>query len=348
MKRLIWTLLILCIALVFTACGEEAVSDTQPTPDAEETPSVAYDEAASAQDGEGGEEFSRLVIGYCLGGEGAFYNQLKADIQRESTNMNYDTDIRTAQTAKEQIDQIRAMLSVGVPVIVIDPVDVDALESVLAECETQHVPVINILDSINGKVSTLIAPNYNDIGKSAGRDAIELYGETKAECMMLKSGYGSFNMQLLSDGFNEEINKDKDVTLVSEQFCGDDEDQAYAATKEALSAQGSTVNFIFAQSDKLGVGALKAIEELQAQVTLVVFGGDITLVSAAAEDKIHSCIFFGPAQLAAQVVDYADRMIKDTSYVPPQYFELRIEAAQGDDADDYASQDGLHAQIIGE
>ena len=278
----------------------------------------------------------------------AFYDQLTADITSECAQYGYAANIKTAEDAEQQTAQISAMLQTGAAVIVIDPVDVDALEAVLAECETQNVPVINVIDSINGLVSTLIAPDYISIGKSAGRDAVELFGSGDGNCMVLKTDYGSFTMQLMSDGFMEEIDKDRDVSLVSDQFCGDDEESAYIVTKAELLKDGSDINFIFAQSDSIGLGALRAIEELEADVKLVVFGADMRLVSAAAEERVvRSCIFFGPQNLAQQVLFVADKMIQSDAYEPNQYIELRIEAAEGTGAQKYVSDTAVYAQITG-
>jgi len=343
MKRLLIIIMIIAALAAFAACGAQEEPEAAQTP----VPVSTYDESASLQDDEGGEAYTQLEIGFSLAGVGAFYEQLVLDIERECGEMNYIAHIKTAATVEEQSEHIRNMLSTGVAVIAIDPVDVDALEQVLAECETQNVPVINIIDSINGLVSTLIAPDYISIGKSAGRDAVELFGSSDGNCMVLKTDYASFTMQLMSDGFLEEIDKDRDVSLISEHFCGDDEESAYFLTKAELLKEGSDINFIFAQSEAIGRGALRAIEELGSDIKMTVFGGDMTLISAVVEGKVHSCIFFGPAQLANETVFYADRFVKSESYDPPQYSELRIEAAQGSDADDYSGQGGLHAQIIG-
>lgn len=342
MKKFIVSVLILMMIFALGACAGQTAEE----PESISTP--VTEDPATMEDDEGGDRFSKIKIGVGLAGEGAFYEQLKLDIKNQCDNMNYEPYIQTANSAEQQNQQIRDMLSKGVSAIVLDPVDVDSLESVLAECETQHVPVINIIDSINGIVSTLISPDFINIGKSAGRDAVELFGDSTGACLMLKTDYDSFNMQLMTDGFNQTIAKDKDVSLVSEQYVGDDEEDAYETVKAELVKQDLNINFIFAQSDALGKGALRAIKESNKDVKLVVFGGDMEIIDAAVKGKVHSAIFFGPAALASDAVFIADRFIKNENYSPPQFKELRIEAAQGEDAPQYYNEDAVYARIIGE
>jgi len=338
MKRIIAVIMILILAAAFTACGskEEAadlpeastlvIEQTTPTPEVDDVE-------------------VKIKIGFSLAGEDAFYQQLVSDIEVQCSERGYEPVIKTALTVEDQNSQMHDMITAGVSVIVLDPVDVDELETVLNECETHDIPVVNVIEMANGIVSTFITPDYMAIGMSAGRDAVELYGKSEAQCLMIKSDYDSFPMQLMTDGFLEEIGKDKDVTLYDEEYCGDDEEKAYEAAKAAI--KGGVVDFIFAQSDTLAKGALRAIKEYSSEITVVAFGGDMELINAATKGTIYSCIFFGPRSLSEASIDIVDRFVRNPAYMPDQYIELRIEAAQGDDAPKYYSEGGLYAQIIG-
>ena len=336
MKRLIAIILAVLILSAFTACaGKDSTDDDQSADQTPDTITTTIQETVKA----------KVKIGFCLSGDSSFYQQLKKDIEEQCRALDYEPVITTAATAEEQSSQIYSMVSGGVSVIVLDPVNVDELETSLAECETQGIPVINVIEAINGIVSTLITPNYLAIGKSAGRDAVELYGSTEGRCLLIKTDYESFSMQLMTDGFYEEIDKDKDVTVYDEEYCGSDQEKAYEAAKTAI--REGKVNFIFAQSDALAQGALRAVSELDSSVTLVAFGADMELIKAAADGTIHSCIFFGPKELAEQSVYIADRFVKNKAYLPPQYIELRIEAAKGTDAQKYYTEGALYAQTTG-
>lgn len=341
MKKLLIIGLVIIMIFALAACGQTKTQDVEalgtPTTLAIEQPTPMPDIVEATQTDK---------IGFSLAGEGAFYDQLVLDIASESSALGFEADIKVAANAKEQVQQLYTMISTGADVIVIDAVDVDSLESVLAECETQGIPVVDIIESINGLVSTLITPDYLSIGRSAGRDAVELFGRSGTACMLIKGEYDSFSMQLMTDGFLEEINKDKDVTLGAEEYSGNSEQRAFEAASKAIASE--EIGFIFAQSDILGLGALRAIEERDSDITLVVFGGDMKLIEAAVAGKVHSAIFFGPKALAKEAVYVADRFLKNDTYEPPQYIEVKIEAAQQADASRYFIDGGIYAQILGD
>ncbi len=341
MKRLIAITLMLVLAFTMSACSDANKEDTMISPDVV----TLQTEQPSADSGTDEVEATNK-IGFALAGDNSFTQQFEADINTECSALGYEAVVSKAMTAEEQNTQIRTMISDNVNVIVLQPVDVDELEAMLAECETHGIPVIDIVESINGLVSTLITPDYLAIGKSAGRDAVELFGDSDGQCMIIKTKVDSFSMQLMTDGFIEEINKDKDVTLVGEEYCGSDEEKAYEAAKAAIT--GREVDFIFAQSDVLAKGALRAIEDRNSDIKLVAFGGDMELISAAVDGRIHSCIFFGTNKLAEETMYIADRLMKNPAYLPEQYVEVRIEAAQEDGAAQYYVDGGLYAQTAGE
>lgn len=329
MKRLvIWV--IFAFVLILAACGEVpagAPVDSVPSAEAAETPA----------------ETPKVDVGFSLAGECALSRQLAADIQSECDSLGISAQIVTASSSEQQLQDISGMFTAEASVIVIVPIDVDSLDPVLAECDIYGVRVIDALGPINGAVSTLISPDYKDVGSKAGQCAVDLLGSSGGGCMMLCTQYDSFTMQMMSDGFGDVIGKDKDVTLVSEVFCGTDEEKAYAAAKSELASKD--IDFIFAQDSALGRGAVRAIEESGKDVKLVVFGGDMDMIGAVSQGKAYACVFFGPGALAREAVSQADQLLKSGSYVPPQYLELSTVVVKQADAAGYYNEAAQHAEI---
>lgn len=321
MKRIIAIALVL--ALAAAGCGTQVQDQTTPTA----TSSVVPTAEAPAAD-----------IGFCLAGNDAFYTQLKLDIQSECAALGYTGEIKTADTAEQQKEDIASLLALNVSVIVIDPVDVDSLETSLAECETQGVHVIDIIDSINGTTSMLIAPDYLSAGETAAEHANELLSAGK--CLELMTSYDSFVMQLMSDGFAEALDSD---IAIEQAYCGDDQQAACDAVKVSLTA-GDT-GLIFAQNAVLALGAIQAIAEVGIDVPLIVFDGSMETLTSVAAGDIDAAIFFGPADLAHRAVVHAQQMILNDAYAPPQYVELTVEAIDADNVSQYQTDSASYAQI---
>lgn len=332
MKKLTIFILMLITAVTTSACGD-VPTQAQVTPTDSAAPPTASVTVS---------EVPKIDIGFSLAGEDALSKQLAADIQSECSSLGYTAQISTAATAEQQQKDIQSMLAGRASVIVIDPVDVDALETVLAECEIGNAKVINIIDPINGYVSTLISPNYKTIGEKAGQYAAEVLGATGGGCMLLNTSYDSFTMQLMSDGFNAALEGQANITVASEQFCGADEELAYSTVKSELASKD--IKFVFAQSSPLAKGAIRAIEESGKDIKLVAFSGDMDIISAVSSGKAYAAIFFGPAALARQAVSNADSIIKSDSYAPPQYTELTIITVKQADAAGYYKEGAAHAE----
>ena len=249
--------------------------------------------------------------------------------------------ILSAETADQQQEDIDTLLEMNVSVLVIDPVDVDALETALAECETNSVRVIGIVNTINGTIDTLISPFYKEAGEMAADYANDLLDG--GNCLELKSACDSTVMQLLSDGFEGALSSG---ITVQEAYCGEDELAAMDAAKEAL--QTGDTGLIFAQNAALGKGALQAIQETGSDAYLIVFDGSMETISSVSTGDIDAAVFFGPGELAHQAVYQADQMIKNASYEVPQYVELTVESVDADNASQYLSDRAPYAEVQGD
>lgn len=330
MKRLVIPAMIFIIALALVACGDVATQAPAGSP------SAPMDSAT-------GNDIPKIDIGFSLAGEDAFRRQLAIDIQNECVSLGYTAQVSMAATAEQQQSDIQYMLAAEASVIIIDPVDADSLETVLAECETGGVRVINIVEPINGYVNTLISPNFKTAGESAGQCAAELFTDSGGGCMMLNTEYSSLNMQLMTDGFKAKTDGKDNISVISEPFCGSDEELAYSTVKAELAAKD--IGFIFAKSPALAKGAMRAIEESGKDVKLAALGGDMDIINAVSQGKVYACIFFSPGALAREAVSNADNFIKSDSYTPSQYIELSIVTVKQADAQGYYKEGAIYAEV---
>lgn len=330
MKRLVMSAFIIAFTIALAACaGTPAQGPAVSLPSADVSETIT--------------EAPEIKAGFSIAEEGALSEQLAADIKNECASLGISSQVSVASSPEQQLSDISSMFSAGVSVVVISPLDPDSLDAVLAERDIYDVRVINALSPINGAVDMLISPDYKGIGTKAGQCAVELTGAQGTGCMTLCTDYDSFTMQMMSDGFKEAIRKDKDISLVSEQFCGNDEEAAYSAAKAELASKN--IGFIFAQNSALGRGAMRAIEESGKDVKLAVFGGDMDIIKAVSEGKAYASVFFGPGALAHESVLHADNFIKSGSYTPPQYVELNVVVVKQSDAAGYQNETAAHAEI---
>lgn len=328
MKKNILIFIILAMLMLISACAK--VAETEPGLD---------DEGDDVVDD------PRIQIGFSLAGEGDFYNQLKIDIEQLCERLNYKVSVLTAASAEQQQRDIKSMISLGAQVIIIDPVNGDMLESVLAECESDDVHVVGILREINANYSTLISAEYRAIGEAAADRAAMLFSEQEepARCLILRSDFRSCASQLLSDGFTGVVSANDKLILVSETLVDNDEEEAYKEAKSKINSEG--VNFIFSHDASLARGALRAVKESGKQVHIVVFGGEMDLIKSVASGEIEMAIFIGTKELAEYSIGVANEFINSVTYEPVPYIGLTINTVTSENAAGYISESLLSAQV---
>lgn len=327
MKRFLTAGIVLVLVLMFVSCADKPAGG-QVSAGTSVSPSAAASEAA------------KVNIGFSLAKRGAFTDKLIADIEKECAAKNYTVQVSSEESPEKQQEDIGKMLSAEVSVLVIDPVDVDGLDTELAECDTYNIPVINAVDPVNGFVSMLISPDYTKAGKKAGECALEAL-PSGGGCMLLNTEFDSFTMQLMTDGFNTKIKGNSNMSVISQQFCETDEEKAYSTVKSELSKD---IKFIFAQDPALGRGAMRAVQESGKDIKIVVFGGDMDIVGAVSSGKAYACIFCGPGAFAREAVSQAGNFIASASYVAPQYTEIPVTVVKQADASAYYAEGEVYAE----
>jgi ABC-type sugar transport system substrate-binding protein len=169
-----------------------------------------------------------------------------------------------------------------------------------------------------------VSPDYVRAGEYTAERALTLFGDAGVRCLELKTDYNGFIMQLLSDGFANKLADNDKMSVVSEQYCGDDEEQAYLLTKAELLSGEKNIGFIFAQSASLARGALRAIQETGSSAKLAAFSGEMDLISSVSSGDMDSAIFIGPKELADIAVDNAGQLLSSPSFVPDSFIRLYV------------------------
>ena len=277
MKRKLLSVL-LTVALtagMVVGCGstgtEEAAAPAKEAaaPAKEAEASAAEAEAPAAEESEGGR-----VIGYtCMDGTNPFFVALEGAI-REVVESNGDTLISMdpANDSNTQVDQIEDMISRGVDIMLVNPVDADGIIPALDMLKEADIPIFGF-DTEVGDMSYLISyagsDNYN-AGYVCGKDLAEKCPEG-GDILVLDSP----TMQSVTDrtnGFLDAI-KESGVTfnVVGQQDAQGNQQVANEKATDLLTAHPDVVA-IFGGNDPTALGAYAAADA--AGVAPLIYGVD--------------------------------------------------------------------------
>ena len=271
MKKLLSVLV--CTAMVATmlvGCGakEEAPAAAEaPAATEEAAPAAEAEAEAEAPAAEGGR-----VFGYtCMDGTNPFFVALEGAI-REVVEANGDTlvSIDPGNDSNKQVDQVEDLISKGIDVMFVNPVDADGIIPALDMLKEADIPMFGF-DTQVGDMSYLVSyagsDNYN-AGFVCGEDLVKRCPDG-GDILVLDSP----TMQSVTDrtnGFLDAIDG-KGFNVVGQLDCHGNQQEGNENATDLLTAHPDVVA-IFGGNDPTALGAYAACDA--AGVTPLIYGVD--------------------------------------------------------------------------
>lgn len=243
------------------------------------------------------------------------------DIQRQNNEQKRQEDIQ------RQIADIRRLMGYGIDLLVVSPIDGEALRPVISEV-FQKIPVIVLDRDVRGEEYTLfIGPDNYKIGQMAGGAVLRLLGNRGGRVLEILGVNGSPPVAERSAGFRDAISGHPNVVVAAQLEANWMQDQAEDRTKEYVVENPGVVDVVFAQNDAMAYGAYVAMNKLRVEGVRYVGvdgldgrGGGRELV----RDGVLDATFYCPTG-GEQAIEYALRILRGEQDLPR---ELILEPAE--------------------
>lgn len=333
---------LLCTALVATmaaGCGSkpaDAPADAE-APAQEETEAPAADDGA-ADAAETPAAGGGKVFGYtCMDGTNPFFVALEASI-REVVEGNGDTLISMdpGNDSNTQIDQIEDMISKGVEIMFVNPVDADGIIPALDMLKDAEIPMFGF-DTEVGDMSYLTSyagsDNYN-AGYVCGEDLAKKCPEG-GDILVLDSP----TMQSVTDrtnGFMDAIEK-SGVTfnVVGQQDAQGNQQVANEKATDLLTASPDVVA-IFGGNDPTALGAYAAADA--AGVTPLIYGvdGSPDVKALLKDTMLEGTGAQSPVTIGKTIAETAYKWLNGETV--EEYIPIETFLVTADNVDDYGTE----------
>jgi len=255
-RKRFWTVaLILAAAMIFYACGGKNSGDT-----------VSNDSGAEEK------KEKTFTIGFSnCSQDTPFFANMTPIIEEyakgkgvEVISLNADNDV------SKQNKDIQDLLSRGIDILVINPVNEDGPSAGIEACHKANVPVVTVDKNIKKGNTAWVGRDNKEMGKLVGEKLIELLGGEDAEGVILEiqGTAGSTTMMDRRDGFHEAIEKIPGLEIVQSSYCDYDRSKAIPATQDLLQANKNVVA-IFGHNDDMALGAAQVCKEQNLENVLV-------------------------------------------------------------------------------
>lgn len=237
-----------------------------------------------------------------------FFVSIREGVEEVAQNENVETVITDAQNdSSTQNNQVEDLITQGVDLIVINPVDSTAISTSVQKANEANIPVICVdRKSDEGELVSFIASNNVEGGKLAGEYILEKVGEN-AEVIQLEGIPGASSTRERGEGFTEAT--DGKINLLASQTANFDRAEGMTVMENLLQAHPD-VKAVFCQNDEMALGASEAVKASGKDVTIVGFDGNDDAIKAVEEGMLSATVAQKPQEMGKLAIETALKYLK--------------------------------------
>lgn len=342
MKKLTSTILIAAMALSISACGKSSENTSAGTTQSSSSKSTGTEESSTSKDSK------NFTIGFsnCSQDTPFFANMtpIIEDYAKEKglevISLNADND-----TSKQNKD-IQDLISRGIDVLLINPVNEDGATAGIEACNKKNIPVITVDKNVTKGNTAWVGRDNKVMGKLVGEKLIELLGgeDAAGTILEIQGTAGSTTMMNRRDGFHEALEKAPGLKIVQSSYCDYDRSKAIPATQDMLQANKDVVA-IFGHNDDMALGAAQVCQEQKLENVLVCgVDGLMESVLKIQDGKYHCTASNDPVLLGQTAVDAAIKVMAGETL--DEFIDAGTVVIDKSNVDEYANKDLDFATMV--
>jgi len=248
-----------------------------------------------------------------------FFVDLKEGAESMAEEMGVEILVVDAQDdAAAQLSSVEDLLIKQIDVLIVNPVDGNAVVSAITAANDAGVPVITVdRGAEGGEVVSHIASDNVAGGEMAGDFIAEQLNE-EGKVVELEGIPGTSAARDRGKGFNQAMDKYEGMEVIARQPAGFDRAEGMTVMENIL--QGNPeIDAVFAHNDNMALGAMEAIAAAGRSDEIMIVGFD------AIDDAVAAVEAGDLAATIAQKPDLMGEMAVETA----------IKVANGEEVDEY-------------
>ncbi|MFW6273999.1 MAG: ribose ABC transporter substrate-binding protein RbsB [Halanaerobium sp.] len=242
-----------------------------------------------------------------------FFVDLKDGAESMAEEMDVEISVVDAQDdAASQLSSIEDLLIRDIDVLIINPVDGDAVVSAITAANDAGIPVITVdRGSEGGEVVSHIASDNVEGGEMAGDFIAEELGE-EGKVVELEGIPGTSAARDRGEGFNKSMDKHSGLEVIARQPADFDRAEGMTVMENILQGN-SEIDAVFAHNDNMALGAMEAIEAAGREDEIIIVGFDAIddAVEAVEEGDLAATIAQKPTLMGEMAVETAVKVAND-------------------------------------
>ncbi len=233
----------------------------------------------------GAETAQSYTIGFAVSTlENPFFVTMKDAAQAKATELGVELMVLDAQdNAETQSSQIEDFITRGVDLLIINPVDSDAVGTSVMACNEAGIPVITVTRASNS--GTVVEHLDIDNKEAAMLDAQQLIKDLdgKGKVAILEGIAGSSSAIDREEGFMSTI-EGTEIEVVASLTANYAREEGATVTEDILQANPE-LDAIYAHNDEMALGAVRAVAAAGRSDEIKIYGIDATDDALAAVES---------------------------------------------------------------
>ena len=239
-----------------------------------------------------------------------FFVQLRDGAQAKADELGVELEIQDASDdAATQVNQLNNAATTGADVVIVNPVDSDAVTPAVTQLNNANIPVVAVDRGVNGAdVASFISSDNVAGGRQAAEEVAKAV-EDEGSVLVLQGTPGSSSSRDRGAGFEEGLKSHPGIKVAAKQTANFDRAEALNVTTNLLQANPD-VKAVFAENDEMALGAIEALgDRAGTEVPVVGFDGTEDGLAAIKDGTLTATVAQQPAELGALAVEQAKKIL---------------------------------------
>ncbi|WP_329378483.1 substrate-binding domain-containing protein [Streptomyces sp. NBC_01716] len=214
-------------------------------------------------DGGGKKATGDLSIGFSQATQQSpFYVQLRTGAEQAAKKAGAKLNFADAgDDVTKQNNDIQDLITRGVDVLLINPVDPKGVKAGLAAAKAAGIPVVTVDRPVpSGGAASHVGRDNKEMGRLVGEQVAKAMGAQGGKILEIKGDAGGAVARDRSAGFHEAVAGNSKIKIVAGPYCDYIRSKAVTATQDLLQTN-SDVKAVYAHNDDMALGALQVLKE---------------------------------------------------------------------------------------
>ena len=262
-----------------------------------------------------------------------FFVTLVEGAQAQAAKLGVELSVADAgDDVTKQTSDIEDLVAKGISVLIVNPVDSDAVTGAVEAAMAKGVKVISVDRAVNGVEIACQIASDNVLGAElATQYIVDTLGEG-VEVAELEGIPGASAAIDRSAGFHNVA--DAKLNVVAKQTANFDRTEGMSVMENILQANGD-VQAVFAANDEMALGAVEAITGAGKQIMVVGFDATDDAIEAIKAGRMAGTIAQQPALIGSTAVDNAVKLIAGEEI--PASIPVEVTLVNKDNADSFGA-----------